>query len=209
MQINTIKQDVTIELIEKRSRFITNAFNVNSRKEAEEKIKEIKKKYYDAKHNCFAFVVIESGEKVVKTSDDGEPAGTAGMPILNAIEKNDLSNILIIVTRYFGGILLGTGGLTRIYSKSSTEVIKNAEIVKNSDGVQLNVKIGYNDNENFRYYCDKNNIKIVNIEFNEDISYIIELSNEEFEKIKNIINQKNNEINFNIIHCDIICRKIV
>ena len=79
-------------------------------------IKEIRKKYYDAKHNCIAYRIIENGRIVEKASDDGEPSGTAGAPMLNILQKNNLANVLIIVTRYFGGILLGTGGLVRAYS---------------------------------------------------------------------------------------------
>ena len=112
----TIKDNVQFELVEKKSRFIANLFYVESTQEAENVIKEIRKKYYDAKHNCIAYRIIENGRIVEKASDDGEPSGTAGAPMLNILQKNNLANVLIIVTRYFGGILLGTGGLVRAYS---------------------------------------------------------------------------------------------
>ena len=112
----TIKDNVQFELVEKKSRFIANLFYVESTQKAENIIKEIRKKYYDAKHNCIAYRIIENGRIVEKASDDGEPSGTAGAPMLNILQKNNLANVLIIVTRYFGGILLGTGGLVRAYS---------------------------------------------------------------------------------------------
>ena len=112
----TIKDNVQFELVEKKSRFIANLFYVESTQEAENIIKDIRKKYYDAKHNCIAYRIIDNGRIVEKASDDGEPSGTAGAPMLNILQKNNLANVLIIVTRYFGGILLGTGGLVRAYS---------------------------------------------------------------------------------------------
>ena len=112
----TIKDNVQFELVEKKSRFIANLFYVESTQKAENIIKEIRKKYYDAKHNCIAYRIIDNGRIVEKASDDGEPSGTAGAPMLNILQKNNLANVLIIVTRYFGGILLGTGGLVRAYS---------------------------------------------------------------------------------------------
>lgn len=112
----TIKDNVQLELVEKKSRFIANLFYVESTQEAENVIKEIRKKYYDAKHNCIAYRIIENERIEERANDDGEPSGTAGAPMLNILQKNNLANILIIVTRYFGGILLGTGGLVRAYS---------------------------------------------------------------------------------------------
>ena len=112
----TIKDNVQFELVEKKSRFIANLFYVVSTQEAENVIKEIRKKYYDAKHNCIAYRIIENERIEERANDDGEPSGTAGAPMLNILQKNNLANILIIVTRYFGGILLGTGGLVRAYS---------------------------------------------------------------------------------------------
>ena len=111
----TIKQNVQAEIIEKKSKFIANFFYVENVEEAEKMIKETKKKYFDARHNCIAYRVVEDGQIIEKSSDDGEPSGTAGSPMLNILQKNNLANVLIVVTRYFGGILLGTGGLVRDY----------------------------------------------------------------------------------------------
>lgn len=205
----TIDGESNAEIIEKKSRFIANVYNIASRQEAEEKIKQLKKKYHDAKHNCFAFSILENNLVVEKSSDDGEPSGTAGMPILNVIKKNELNNILIVVTRYFGGILLGTGGLTRAYSGAASKAVDNATIVKQEQGVQAAVEITYADNEKFKFYCEKNNIRIIKVEYNEDISYKIELNEKEYEKIL-LRNKKNNiQFDFNIKNIVIICRKFV
>ena len=124
----TIKDNVQFELVEKKSRFIANLFYVESTQKAENIIKEIRKKYYDAKHNCIAYRIIENGRIVEKASDDGEPSGTAGAPMLNILQKNNLANVLIIVTRYFGGILLGTGGLIVAYKQAAADALDHAEI---------------------------------------------------------------------------------
>lgn len=206
----TIKNNKQIEIIEKKSRFITNIFYVESKQESEEIIKQTKKKYYDAKHNCFAFCVIENdGSVFCKCSDDGEPSGTAGEPILNAITKNNLKNVLIIVTRYFGGILLGAGGLTRTYSNSATSVINASEKIEKEMGVEAEVTLDYSQNDKFKYYCEKNNIKIINTGYNENITYIIELNEEEYKKIEEKImieNQENSKIKTTITEK---CRKYI
>ena len=131
MKFCTLKEASTAEIVEKKSRFIANSCHIESKEEAEEKINLIKKKYYDAKHNCFSFSIVDKdGNLLEKSSDDGEPSGTAGAPILNVIRKNNLNNVLIVVTRYFGGILLGTGGLTRAYSNTALASIENGKIIE-------------------------------------------------------------------------------
>lgn len=209
MEFYTIDSSATAEIIEKKSRFIANAYNVESKEEAEEKIKQIKKKYYDAKHNCFAFSIIEENNVILKSSDDAEPSGTAGEPILNVIKKNNLKNILIVVTRYFGGILLGTGGLTRAYSNAASRVIEKCNIIKEEKGLEAIIELDYSENDKFKYYCEKNNIRITNIEYNENIKYNIELNDEEYNKLT--LKNKTNNVNllFNVKKIEIICRKYV
>lgn len=102
----SIEGNVSAEIVEKKSKFIANVFYVENVKEAEEIIKNIRKKYYDSRHNCFAYRVYSKDGVIQKFSDDGEPSGTAGSPMLNILESKNLSNILVVVTRYFGGILL-------------------------------------------------------------------------------------------------------
>ena len=111
------------EFEEKRSRFISHVFLVESEAEARARIDEMKKKYYDARHNCWCFVLHDG---TVRYGDDGEPQGTAGQPMLNVFQRENVENVVCIVTRYFGGILLGAGGLTRAYAKAAKDALDNA-----------------------------------------------------------------------------------
>lgn len=202
--MKTIKQEhIEAEIIEKKSKFIANVFYIKSQEEAENKIKEIRKKYYDARHNCFAYSITLKDKVITKSSDDGEPSKTAGAPILNVITGNELSNILIIVTRYFGGILLGTGGLVKAYTNASLEALKMAEYVTEKLGFELKIKINYIDLEKLKYYCQKNNINIIKTDYKEFIECILEVTNDEKDKI--ISNNKDN--NVNILEYQIIREK--
>ena len=171
----TINGDASAELVEKKSKFIANIFYVESVEEAEEKIKEVNKKYFDARHNCYAFSIYTDNGIVSRFSDNGEPSGTAGGPMLNILQKNNLCNVVVIVTRYFGGILLGTGGLVRAYSDATQKAIENCIKVYKVDGIELELKIDYPNLEIFKYYCKNNDIKITNIAYGEDIVLKIEM----------------------------------
>ena len=127
-EYKTIIEDGTGEYVEKKSRFIGYVRHVENEEEADAFILEIKKKHYDARHNCSAYIVGEEKE-ILRFSDDGEPGGTAGKPILEVITGNELHNVCIVVTRYFGGTLLGTGGLVRSYTEAAKECISDTEIV--------------------------------------------------------------------------------
>lgn len=183
MQYKTIENDVENEIVEKKSKFIANIFYVKTLKEAEEKISEVKKKYHDAKHHCFAFRIHEEGNTLNRFSDDGEPSGTAGSPILNILEKNNIENVIVIVTRYFGGILLGTGGLVRAYTGATLKAMEKVKLATEEDGIELLIKTNYKYLEGIQYYCNKNNIKILNVEFDENVKVIVELSIDEKDKI--------------------------
>ena len=128
--MNTIKKSAETEITEKKSKFIGEVFYIETVQEAEEKLREINKKYHDAKHHCYAYRVIDENRIIERASDDGEPAGTAGAPILHLLNKLELTNVLLVVTRYFGGILLGTGGLIRAYTQASQLAIENAQMVE-------------------------------------------------------------------------------
>lgn len=181
-QYFTVLNEETTEIVEKKSKFIANIYHVESSQEAEEKIKSIKKKYYDAKHHCIAYRVMENGILVERSSDDGEPSGTAGAPMLNILQKGNLCNVLIVVTRYFGGILLGTGGLVRAYSEATQNVIEKSVMMKKTLGVEIQLRLDYSNLETFKYYCKNNDIKIINIEYLDDIILKIEME----KKRKNI-----------------------
>ena len=201
----TIKEHIQSEIVEKKSKFIANIYYVQSVDEAENMIKEIKKKYHDARHNCSCYRVLKNDTIVEKSSDDGEPSGTAGSPMLNILQKKDLVNIVVIVTRYFGGILLGTGGLVRAYSDVTQKGIEEANKLKIVPGKEYEIKIDYSNLEKLKYYSKLNNIDIVNVEFGNDIICKLHIQNE-FEKLfKDDIKKKN----LNIIDYKEICEKLI
>ncbi len=187
----TIKENVSSEIVEKKSKFIANLFYVESVKEAEEIIKQTNKKYFDARHNCIAYRIVEDEQIVEKSSDNGEPSGTAGAPMLNILQKNNLANVLVIVTRYFGGILLGTGGLVRAYSNSLLQAIENSTIVEKCIGQELKVVLEYSEFENFKYYCKNNDINIVNSQYSENIVCKIEAQEAQKQRLLEDFQSKN------------------
>ncbi len=202
----TIKENVSAEITEKKSRFIANVFYVESVEEAEEYIKQIKKKYNDARHNCFAYAIETKDDGIlVKYNDDGEPQGTAGSPMLKMLLEQGLSNILVVVTRYFGGVLLGTGGLVRAYSGALAEALKKAEIVEKAKGYEAKIKVEYNSFEPLKYYLDKMSIKISKVEYLEKIEITIQVLEE---LSKNFVNNYDNN-NFKIEKYEIIKEKFV
>ena len=199
-----LEKNTTTEIIEKKSRFIANLFYVETPQEAENKIKQIKKKYYDAKHNCFAYITLNENEIQKKCSDDGEPSGTAGAPMLEILEKQSIYNVVVIVTRFFGGILLGTGGLVRAYSDSLKEAIKKSTLVEQEPGYEAEIKLTYADFEKFKYYCNKNNINIINSEYSDFIICKIEVNDAEKNRLEIEFREQNN---FKIMTFDIIRQK--
>ena len=190
-----LEKELTAEIVEKKSKFIANLFFVESVTDAEEKVKIIKKKYYDARHNCFAYIVCENGQITKRSSDDGEPSGTAGAPMLEILDKQGIANVLVVVTRYFGGILLGTGGLVRAYSDSLKKALENATFVRQEPGYEMDVSIEYSNLENFKYYCSKNNIIITNYTYLSNVICRIELNDIEKGRLNNdFLNQNNLKI---------------
>lgn len=127
---------------EKKSQFIAHVYPVTDEDEAVSYIESVRKKYWDARHNCYAYSIGDNG-KITKCSDDGEPSGTAGKPILEVITRNQIHNCLIVVTRYFGGTLLGTGGLVRAYTKSAADGIEHSELATIVPGVRYIVDTDY------------------------------------------------------------------
>ncbi|MCL2116029.1 MAG: YigZ family protein [Methanobrevibacter sp.] len=167
--MKTIAKSFQADLTIKKSQFICRIFNAENSIEAKKIIQEVKNEYYDATHNCSAYLTID-GEGY---DDDGEPSGTAGKPILNILKKNDLKNIVAIVTRYFGGIKLGASGLVRAYSKSVLEVLAIAEIVEMKPYIIYKIIFEY---QNIKFIDDEiRNYKIfiLNKNFKEKVSYKI------------------------------------
>lgn len=180
--MKTIKQSVSAEITEKKSKFISEIFYVESVQEADEKIEEINKKYHDAKHHCFAYRILGENGIIERLSDDGEPSGTAGLPILQLISKKELVNVLVVVTRYFGGILLGTGGLVRAYSKATDDVLNKVETIILKKGEKIKVYVSYKNLAYLQYYCKKNSITILQTNFDKEPYAIIEITNQEKEQ---------------------------
>lgn len=201
----TIKESIQTEIVVKKSKFICNLIKVNSQKEAEDIIKQTKKKYYDARHNCVAYRIWDNGTIIEKTSDDGEPSGTAGGPMLNILQKNNLCNIVVIVTRYFGGILLGTGGLVKAYSDSTLEAIKISQKIEKSIGIEAEVELKYNNLENFKYYCKINNIFIERFDYYDTIICKIQLEESMMQRFSEDFSTKK----VNLINLKFLSKKLI
>ena len=184
-KLKTISQDVSGEITQKKSKFIANVFYIETAEEAEDKIKELKKKYHDARHNCYAYIVLNKENNVIeKCSDDGEPSGTAGAPILTILKGMELCNVLVVVTRYFGGILLGTGGLVRAYSDATTIALGKASFKIREKGKKVRILVSYQDAKPLKYYARKNGINILKEEYSENVEFFIEITNQEYEKLE-------------------------
>ena len=165
------------EITEKKSRFIARVVRVNSEEDASKKLSEIKKIDKDARHHVFAYRIANSSERF---SDDGEPSGTAGVPILNILRGEKIENVLVVVTRYFGGILLGTGGLVRAYSESAKEAILASKKVKMKLCSEYQIIIDYSYYDILNHYINKNKIIVKSTDYNEKIciNLIVEKSEE-------------------------------
>ncbi len=157
------------EIEEKKSRFIAHVYSVSNEEEAEKYINAVKKKYWDARHNCYAYVIGENSQ-IQRFSDDGEPQGTAGKPILDIISTSGLVNCLIIVTRYFGGVLLGTGGLIRAYQAASKAGLEASEIAEVSEGITAVIVTDYNAYGKIQYICNELGVSVTETEFAADVT---------------------------------------
>lgn len=147
------------EIVEKKSRFIANVRPVETEEEALAFIEEMRKKYYDARHNCFAFCVGVERE-TLRCSDDGEPSGTAGKPMLEVLTGGEIHNVAVVVTRYFGGTLLGTGGLVRAYTQATQEGLKNSQVIEKKLARRIKLITNYNDIGKIQYLLGSEKIHI-------------------------------------------------
>ena len=176
-----IKDTVENTIVIQKSEFITRLFRVNNIDEVNEILQKIKKMHYDAKHNCYAYILGDNSE-IQKASDDGEPQKTAGFPMLDVLKKNNLTNILAITTRYFGGILLGSGGLIRAYSSSVSEALKKASFCEMKLQAKLALTISYTAYNTIRKVF--NYINIVDTSFQSDIILTITMDKDKVEDFK-------------------------
>ena len=168
MSYKTVKKDAFAEIEIKKSKFIAHIAEIKSEDEAETFIKQTRKKYYDATHNCSAYI-LNSDRGIRHSSDDGEPSGTAGKPILDIISGAGLSDIIVVVTRYFGGTELGTGGLVRAYSGAAAEVLKNAAVVEITEAKLTEFIIDYGLLPKLQHLCMELGIIIYETEYLEKV----------------------------------------
>lgn len=166
----TISDLYQAEIVEKKSRFIATLAPVSTPDQAVDFIKEMKKKYWDARHNCSAYI-LGTKQQVMHSSDDGEPSGTAGKPILSVLSGHNLYNVVAVVTRYFGGTLLGTGGLVRAYSRSVEECISNAVLKKMIFASQIQINCSYNDVGKLQYMFAQNDVTLLSSEYSDSVRF--------------------------------------
>lgn len=178
--MKTIKNNIENTIIIKNSKFITNIFKLTNQEDINIYLDKIKNKYTDATHNCYAYIY----ENTKKCSDDNEPSGTAGIPMLQVLEKKELSNVLVIVTRYFGGIKLGTSGLVRAYTTSVTNTLEKEELIDIIKGKNIDIIFNYDNIKKIDYLLKDKTILIK--EFNDNIRYNLNIDLNTLELLNNI-----------------------
>ena len=183
MEYRTIRQDGQAQEEIKKSRFICHAKRVYSEEEARDFIAAIKKDHYKATHNCSAFIVGEKSE-IKRTSDDGEPSGTAGVPMLGVMENHQVTNVCFVVTRYFGGIKLGAGGLIRAYAGSVALAIKEIGLIEIKEQAGLRLKMSYSQYQNFDNFLKAENLIEFNTEFTDLVATTIYIDKQEKEPLE-------------------------
>lgn len=179
------------EITEKKSRFIATVRPVESENEAASFINETKKKYWDARHNCSAFV-IGKRQELTRCSDDGEPAGTAGRPMLDVLLKENIHNAAVVVTRYFGGVLLGTGGLVRAYQQATKAGLSASEIIEKKEGAVLFIRTDYTGIGRLQYLLAQEKITVMDTAYEADVLVKAVIPENDKKRIeKTIIEQTN------------------
>ena len=182
------------EIVEKKSRFIANIAAVSSEEEAIEFIEKIKKKYYDARHNCYAYIIGDKGDKK-KCSDDGEPQRSAGMPMMEVLENQGYFDIVAVVTRYFGGTLLGVGGLIRAYQGAVIECLNAGVSGEIHEGFRAKYRFGYDFYGKIKYIAESENIVIEDTLFDENVTMSLIFEDGESERLqKKLIEETNANI---------------
>jgi len=176
------------EIVEKKSRFIAYVRPVKTEEEARAFVEEIKKKHYDARHNVFAYQVGENNE-LRRFSDDGEPQGTAGMPVLSVLTAEDIKNTAIVVTRYFGGILLGTGGLVRAYTAAAKAGIEDAEVCEIGLYRMMEIECDYTLSGKIQYELTKDEYFVEDTVFTDKVKFIVMCENDRADRLKSLITE--------------------
>ena len=198
--MKTIAKAVQSEINVKKSQFICHLFPTKNKRESKEIILKVNEQYNDATHNCTAYIVSD-GEGF---DDDGEPGGTAGKPMINVLRKNELHNVTAVVTRYFGGIKLGAGGLVRAYSKSVLEAINEAEILEVELYDVYTLVFEYSDIKLADGEVRNNNLEVVNKDYSDKVSY--DVVSKDFRDIKKIFEKYNGKINVNFKNKEVLVK---
>ena len=183
MEFKTIKEDGQVQEEIKKSRFICHAKRVYSEEEARDFITAIKKEHYKATHNCSAFIIGERSE-IKRTSDDGEPSGTAGIPMLGVLENHNLTNVCVVVTRYFGGIKLGAGGLIRAYAGSVALTIKEIGIIEIKEQAGIAIQMSYTQYQEYNNFLKEHTLMELDTNFTDQVNTMIYVDKEEKENIR-------------------------
>ena len=183
MEFRTIKEDGQVQEEIKKSRFICHAKRVYSEEEARDFITAIKKEHYKATHNCSAFIIGERSE-IKRTSDDGEPSGTAGVPMLGVLENHNLTNVCVVVTRYFGGIKLGAGGLIRAYAGSVALAVKEIGIVETKEQAGIQIQMTYAQYQEYGNFLKEHHLMELETNFTDQVETMIFVDKENKEHIK-------------------------
>lgn len=183
MEYRTIKEDGQVQEEIKKSRFICHAKRVYSEEEARDFITAIKKEHYKATHNCSAFIVGERSE-IKRTSDDGEPSGTAGVPMLGVLENHNLTNVCVVVTRYFGGIKLGAGGLIRAYAGSVVLAVKEIGIIEIKEQAGIQIHMTYAQYQEYGNFLKEHNLIELETNFTDQVDTMIFIDKEKKDGIK-------------------------
>ena len=186
MEFKTIKENGQVQEEIKKSRFICHAKRVYSEEEARDFITAIKKEHYKATHNCSAFIVGERSE-IKRTNDDGEPSGTAGVPMLGVLENHNLTNVCVVVTRYFGGIKLGAGGLIRAYAGSVALAVKEIGIIEIKEQAGIAIQMSYAQYQEYSNFLREHKLTEIDTNFTDQIDTIIYVDKEEKENIKSAL----------------------
>ena len=168
------------EIEEKKSRFICHVKPVETEEEATAFINEKKKEYWDARHNCSAFVIGKNAE-LTRCSDDGEPAGTAGRPMLEVLLNEEIRNVVVVVTRYFGGVLLGTGGLVRAYQAAVKAGLEASSIIEKQEGIKGSLCVDYTTVGRLQYVLEKNGYTVLESKYEESVTFILLIPKEEWD----------------------------
>lgn len=176
------------ELVEKKSRFIAQIRPVKSEEEALAFVEETRKKYWDARHNCYAYSIGEHRE-FTRCSDDGEPSGTAGRPMLDVILGEDIYNVAVVVTRYFGGVLLGTGGLVRAYSGAVQEGLRASTVIEKKHGISLALTADYTAIGKLQYIAAENELPVLDTEYTDKVVMHLLVPNDQVGKIQKTITE--------------------